>query len=176
MAILLQSGLTLGFDGDKAKAQDVQLLFIPGEFEDVARWEAAVNQAIKDNPQAPYRVIKEPSGTGRVYVKVKGDIVDVVNARGGPPVTVKDFGGHTADPTTAGTWKLAAGKSVVTASWDNSQIPWGAEVRKRPMVNGSSRTPTVGNGRSLLAPNRSLRSHSMFRHSRPTTRAAIPGG
>jgi len=64
-------------------------------------------------------------------VKVKGNIVDVVNARGGPAVTVKDFGGHTADPTTAGTWTLGTGKSVVTASWDNRQIPWGAEVRKR---------------------------------------------
>jgi hypothetical protein len=131
MAILLQSGLTLAFGGDKAKAQDVQLLFIPGEFEDVAQWQAAVTQAIKDNPQAPYRAINEPSGTGRIYVKLKGNIVDVVNARGGPAVSVKDFGGHTADPTTAGSWTLAAGKSVVTASWDNSQIPWGAEVRKR---------------------------------------------
>lgn len=72
-----------------------------------------------------------PSGTGRVYAKVKGNIVDVVDARGGPPVTVKDFDGHTADPTTAGTWTLGTGKSVVTTSWDNSQIPWGAEVRKR---------------------------------------------
>jgi uncharacterized protein DUF4157/L,D-transpeptidase-like protein len=131
MAILLQAGLTLGFEGGKAKAQDVQLLFIPGEFEDVAQWQAAVTQAVKDNPQAPYRAINEPSGTGRVYVKVKGNIVDVVNARGGPAVTVKDFGGHTADPTTAGTWTLGTGKSVVTASWDNSQIPWAAEVRKR---------------------------------------------
>lgn len=131
MAILLQAGLTLGFEGGKAKAQDVQLLFIPGEFEDVAKWQAAVTQAIKDRPQEPYRAIDEPSGTGRVYVKVKGNIVDVVNARGGPAVTVKDFDGHTADPTTAGTWTLGTGKSVVTASWDKSQIPWGAEVRKR---------------------------------------------
>jgi hypothetical protein len=131
MAILLQAGLPLGFEGGKAKAQDVQLLFIPGEFEDVAKWQAAVAQAIKDDPLAPYRAIHEPSGTGRVYVKVKGNIVDVVNARGGPAVTVKDFDGHTADPTTAGSWTLGTGKSVVTASWDNSQIPWGAEVRKR---------------------------------------------
>lgn len=131
MAILLQAGLTLSFDGKKSKAEDVQLLFIPGEFEDVAQWQAAVTQAIKDRPDAPYRAINEPAGTGRIYVKVKGNIVDVVNARGGPAVTVKDFGGHTADPTTAGTWKLGGGKSVVTASWDNSQIPWDAEVRKR---------------------------------------------
>jgi hypothetical protein len=135
MAILLHAGLTLGAPG-KAKAQDVQLLFIPGEFEDVARWQAAVTEAIKQNPKEPYRAILEgsvpmPPGTGRVYVKVKGNIVDVVDARGGPAVTVKDFGGHTADPTTAGTWTLGTGKSVVTTSWDNSQIPWGAEVRKR---------------------------------------------
>ena len=145
MAILLQAGLTLGFEGGKAKAQDVQLLFIPGEFEDVAKWQAAVAQAIKDNPQAPYRAINDPSGTGRVYVKVKGNIVDVVNARGGPAVTVKDFGGHTADPTTAGTWTLGAGKSVVTASWDNSQIPWGAEVRKRADGEWEFKDPDTNN-------------------------------
>jgi hypothetical protein len=131
MAILLHAGLTLSFEGGKANAQDVQLLFIPGEFEDVAKWQEAVTQAIKDRPQEPYRAIIDPAGTGRIYVKVKGNIVDVVNARGGPAVSVKDFGGHTADPTTAGTWTLGAGKSVVTASWDRSQIPWGAEVRKR---------------------------------------------
>lgn len=131
MAILLQAGLTFGFEGGKAKAKDVQLLFIPGEFEDVAKWQAAVTQAIKDDPIAPYRAIHEPLGTGRVYVKVNGNIVDVVNARGGPAVAVKDFDGHTADPTTAGTWMLGTGKSVVTASWENSQIPWGAAVRKR---------------------------------------------
>jgi hypothetical protein len=130
MAILLHAGLTLGAEG-KAKAQDVQLLFVPGEFEDVARWQAAVTEAINKKPAEPYRVLAEPSGTGRVYVKVKGNIVDMVNARGGPLVTVKDADGHTADPTTAGTWTLGTGKSVVTASWDNSQIPWGAEVRKR---------------------------------------------
>jgi hypothetical protein len=132
---LLHAGLTLGAPG-KAKAQDVQLLFIPGEFEDVARWQAAVTEAIQHNPNGPYRAILEglvpmPPGTGRIYVKVKGNIVDVLDARGGPAVTVKDLGGHTADPTTAGTWTLGAGKPVVTTSWDNSQIPWGAEVRKR---------------------------------------------
>jgi len=136
MAILLHAGLKLGFSGEKAKAEDVQLLFLPGEFEDMAKWQAAVNEAIKKNPAAPYRAILRglvamPSGTGRVYVKVKGSVVDVVDARGGPAVAVKDFGGHTADPTSAGTWTLGAGKSVVTSSWDRSQIPWGAEVRKR---------------------------------------------
>ena len=104
--------------GRQAKAEDVQLLFIPDEFEDVARWQAAAIEAVKKNPAEPYRSLVEPSGTGRVYVKLKGSIVDMVNARGGPSVTVKDFGGHTADPTTAGTWTLGAGKSVVTTSWD----------------------------------------------------------
>lgn len=131
MAILLHSGLTLGFEGKKAKAEDVQLLFIPGEFEDLAMWQAAVTDAIRKKPAEPYRALTEPAGSGRIYVKVKGNIVDMVNARGGPVVTVKDQGGHTADPTTAGTWKLGAGKPVVTASWNASQIPWGAEVRKR---------------------------------------------
>jgi hypothetical protein len=156
MAILLQAGFTLGFEGGKAKAQDVQLLFIPGEFEDVAKWQAAVNQAIKDNPQAPYRAINEPSGTGRVYVKMKGNIIDVVNARGGPAVTVKDFGGHTADPTTAGTWTLGTGKSVVTASWDNSQIPWGAEVRKRADGDWEFKDPDAGTWKIATGPKAQL--------------------
>jgi hypothetical protein len=68
----------------------------------------------------------------------------VINARGGPAVTVNDFGGHTADPTTAGTWTLGAGKSVVTASWGNSQIPWGAEVRKRADQNWEFKDPDTG--------------------------------
>jgi hypothetical protein len=137
MAILLQlrGRPTFDFEGQKPKAKDVELLFVPGEFEDLAAWKAAVETATHDGPKAPYRamMLKDtvPSGTGRLYVKWKGNIVDVVNAHGGPPMTVKDIEPHTAGPTAAGTWKLGAGKSVVTSSWPNSQIPWGAEVRKR---------------------------------------------
>lgn len=144
MAILLHAGLTLGAGGSKARPQDVELLFVPGEFEDVAQWQAAATQAIKKRPDAPYRELIDPSGTGRIYVKIKGNIVDVVNARGGPAVSVKDFGGHTADPTTAGTWTLGGGKSVVTAAWDKSQIPWGADVRKRADGNWEFKDPDSG--------------------------------
>jgi hypothetical protein len=156
MAILLHAGLTLGFEGDKAKAEDVQLLFIPGEFEDVASWQAAAIEAVKKNPAEPYRSLVEPLGTGRVYVKVKGSIVDMVNARGGPSVTVKDFGGHTADPTTAGTWTLGTGKSVVTTSWDTSQIPWGAKVRKRADGEWEFENPDIGKWKIATGPKSQL--------------------
>lgn len=133
MPILLESGLKLDLAaGGKVKPGDVELVFYPGEFEDIDKWKAENERAVAENPAAPYRAIRAPSGTGRIYVKHKNAIVASVDARGGPPMTIKDHSGHTADPTTAGSWKLGAGHAHVTNSWAYSQIAWGAEVRKRP--------------------------------------------
>jgi len=65
-----------------------------------------------------------------MYVKWKGNIVDVIDCRGGPPIKLRD-GTHSADPSRAGTYKLGKGKSHVTKAWANSQIPWGAPTRER---------------------------------------------
>lgn len=132
MAILLQSGLELDLDETgKVNPADVELVFYPGEFEDLDVWKERVAEAKAARPDAPYRALSEPEGTGRMYVKHKGQLVYTMNARGGPPIAVKDFGGHTADPTTAGSHKLGAGHAHVTNAWANSQIPWGAKCRKR---------------------------------------------
>jgi hypothetical protein len=64
-------------------------------------------------------------------VFVDGNVVESIQARGGPPFTMKDGDKHTADPSKAGTYKLGAGKSVVTSSWAYSQIAWGAPIREK---------------------------------------------
>ncbi len=133
MAILLQSGLSLNLDATgKVNPADVELVFYPGEFQDLEQWKAEVAEAKARNPETPYRALTAPQGTGRMYVKHKGALVSVMNARGGPPIKVLDFGGHSADPTTAGSHKLGAGHAHVTNAWMHSQIPWGAKVRMRP--------------------------------------------
>jgi len=132
MAILLQSGLEFDLESTKkVNPKDVQLVFYPGEFEDLDKWKASIENAVKDNPSAPYRALSEPDGTGRIYVKHQGRLVAVLNARGGPPMRVRDMGGHTADPTQAGTHTLGKGHAHATNAWSMSQIPWGAPVRER---------------------------------------------
>jgi hypothetical protein len=137
MAILLHAGFAFAFDEHaKVRASDVQLVFYPGEFEDIAAWKAAAEQATKEGAGDPtfnvYRAVSAiaPPGTGRLYVKHKGNLVDAIDCRGGPPVKLKD-GTHTADPSKAGTYTLGAGKSHTTSNWYNSQIPWGAAIRAR---------------------------------------------
>ena len=131
MEILLESGFSFNFNGTgNVDAKDVTLSFYPGEFEDLGAWTAAIAKAKEEHPEDPYRHVKMPTGTGRIYVKHKGNVVAVMNARGGPALTLKD-GDHTADPTKKGSWKLGKGRAHVTAAWEASQIPWGAQVRAR---------------------------------------------
>ncbi len=131
MAFLLRGGLHLTMDSKKAKPQDVRLIFYPGEFEDLDAWQKARERAGKKGKDDEYRnVIAPKGGHGTIYVEYKGNIVDTMPARGGPPFTMKDGKDHTADPSQAGTYTLGQGKSVVTKAWPNSQIAWGAEVRE----------------------------------------------
>src|SRR5262249_15474037 len=76
-----------------------------------------------------FNAINGPAGVGKLYVHVKGGLVAKFDARGGPPFTFKDSD-HTADPTPAGTFTLGAAHRHTTSSWTNSQIPWGAKIRR----------------------------------------------
>jgi hypothetical protein len=136
MAIVLHSGFAFQLDGTaKAKAADVRLLFYPGEFEDLEAWKttiATAKQAATDagEPTAAFRYLKNvPDGTGRIYVKHKGNIVAKMDARGGPPFSIKD-GTHSADPSRAGSYLLGAGAPHRTDAWMMSQIRWGAALRE----------------------------------------------
>lgn len=132
MAILLRKGLHLS--ELKVKPGQVKLVFYPGEFEDLAKWQEAKQKAIeaaKVSGESPWNELYNfvPPGHGTIYVQVDGNVVDRIQARGGPPFVMKD-GSHTADPSKAGTYKLGEGKSVVTKNWAYSQIAWGAPLRE----------------------------------------------
>lgn len=135
MTAFLRGGLHL--TEVKAKPEEVRLLFYPGEFEDLVAWRKAQADAIADNGGRPlehaYRAIKAPPGHGTIYVELRGKIVASIAARGGPPFSMTDYNNHTGDPSKAGTYKLGAGKAVTTPMWDDSEIAWGAPIRK---VNG----------------------------------------
>jgi hypothetical protein len=136
MAIVLHSGFAFQFDEKmKAKASDVRLVFYPGEFEDLGAWKTTIDaakQAAADagDPSMAYRYLENvPDGTGRIYVKHKGNIVAKMDARGGPPFKIQD-GTHTADPSRAGTYALGATAPHRTDNWTMSQIRWGAKLRE----------------------------------------------
>jgi|GEM_PF-1210691 len=132
-ATLLRRGLQL--DELDVKAGQVRLVFYPGEFEDLKAWGHAKAQADADNAGNPdynqFRTVSQnkPPGHGTIYVEIGGNIVDRIDARGGPPVHLKD-GTHSADPSQAGSYQLGKGKSHVTSAWQYSQIAWGAEIRQ----------------------------------------------
>ena len=128
MAVLMRRGLVLS--AVKVRPKDVKLLFYPGEYEDVAAWKKAKKDA-EGSAEPEYRSFKHPPGHGTIYVQVGGNIVDSMEARGGPPIRLKDFDGHTADPSKEGTYKLGPGKPHVTSAWRDSQIAWGAELREQ---------------------------------------------
>ena len=135
MATLLGHGLVLS--AVKVKPKDVKLLFYPGEYEDIEAWKEARQDAEDANGGSlgnrEYREVMRqgaPPGHGNLYVEVGGNIVDKMEARGGPPIKLQDGPDHTADPSKAGTYTLGAGKPHVTSSWPNSQIAWGAELRE----------------------------------------------
>lgn len=134
MAALLRGGLHL--TEVKAKPEEVRLVFYPGEFEDLAGWRKAKADALAENGGKPLgkeefdRVGNHrPPGHGTIYVEFRGTIVEAIQARGGPPFSMKDRE-HTADPSKAGTYKLGEGKSVVTSAWGlRDKIAWGAPFR-----------------------------------------------
>lgn len=132
-ATLIRRGLALS--EVEVKASQVKLVFYPGEFEDIQKWQALKAQARADHAGDAnfneYRTVSRdaPPGHGSIYVEVGGNIVDRLEARGGPPVVLKD-GTHTADPSKAGSYQLGAGKSHVTSAWMYSQIAWGAPIRE----------------------------------------------
>jgi L,D-transpeptidase catalytic domain len=66
---------------------------------------------------------------GTIYVI--GGKGEAIPAAGGPRVAFKNAadGGHTGEPTPAGHYTLGPRKHVVTSSWWQSSIPWGAALR-----------------------------------------------
>lgn len=126
-ATLLRRGLQL--EEMEVKPSQVKLVFYPGEFEDLKAWQDAKADAA--GAENEFRAVSQnaPKGHGTIYVEIGGNIVDRIDARGGPPVHLKD-GTHTADPSQAGTYNLGEGKSHVTAAWQYSQIAWGAPIRE----------------------------------------------
>lgn len=77
---------------DHIKPNQVRLVFYPGEFEDIAAWK----KAKADNPAtgslSQFRAVSRhaPPGQGTIYVEVGGNVVDRIDARGGPPITLND--------------------------------------------------------------------------------------
>lgn len=73
----------------------------------------------------------KPWPMGKITVLVKGVPVASIPARGGPWKSHPDprNPGHTADPTSAGTFTLAAGKPIVTSAWVFSQLADGTPIR-----------------------------------------------
>jgi hypothetical protein len=135
MAALLRGGLHLS--EVQAKPGEVRLLFYPGEFEDLAAWKKARADAIAANGgkalgTAEFDAVRQrsPPGHGTIYVELRGNIVQAIKARGGPPFTLQDGFGHTGDPSKAGTYRLGEGKAVTTSVWDDSEIAWGAPLRR----------------------------------------------
>jgi hypothetical protein len=127
MAVLLDSGLA--FSRQPAVSADaVTLQFYPGEFEDLSAWQQEIDRVVGQG--GTYSQVRFPAGSGRIYVQVGQNLVGKYTARGGPPATVPDGGGHTADPTAAGTYTLGKGHPVVTPNWPFSQIAWGTQIRQ----------------------------------------------
>jgi hypothetical protein len=142
MALLLNSGFEFEDDvlkdakhpSGKPRASEVVIEFWPGELEDMGKWDHAIKDAerksVEKGDATPYRHLNAPGGEGRLYIKVGGKLVAQYRARGGPPRKIKDFDGHTADPT-QGSYTLGGQqKGFTTKSWNNSQIPWGADIRE----------------------------------------------
>lgn len=162
MAILLHAGFAFDFD-DKVRVRpsDVQLVFYPGEFEDLEAWKAAAEKAVEGHEGDPthniYRATEAPPGTGRMYVKWKGNLVDVIECRGGPPMKLKDDT-HSADPSKAGTYTLGAKAPHRTDNWYMSQIRWGAKLRERDDGEIEFQDPGATSWKIASGPDSQLRS------------------
>lgn len=81
----------------------------------------------------PGESIDGDKALGTMYVRVRGELVKRYPACAGPPPGKGrlDRGGHTADPTEAGRYVLAAPVHYTTRTWPTSTIPWGAPLRTR---------------------------------------------
>jgi hypothetical protein len=64
---------------------------------------------------------------GTIYVIGAGG--ESMKAAGGPPTGRPDRGGHTIDPTPAGSYVLGPRIRVVAPSWPTSAIAWGSALR-----------------------------------------------
>lgn len=132
MAVLLTMGFRFSaHEAMPRRPREVSLEFYPGEIEDLDAWNRAIENV--RNNGGGFRDLDAPEGEGTIYVHVRGSIVASYRARGGPPAPVDDHGDdgeHVAEPTAPGAYKLGAGRPHVTSNWPNSQIPWGAEIRK----------------------------------------------
>lgn len=127
-AIALMAGLELA--PQSVSARRVELWFYPGSFEDLDGWKRA-RELAEDTPvRERYRAVKDaaPTGGGLIYVVIGDNVVDVIDARGGPPFSLAS-GSHSADPSKPGRYRLGEGKAHRTDNWIHSQIPWGAALR-----------------------------------------------
>src|SRR5262245_10173863 len=79
----------------------------------------------------PGEVVDGEKAFGKLYVRVRGALVKSYDACAGPPPGQGrlDRGGHTADPTEAGRYVLAAPVHYTTPTWPTSTIPWSAPLR-----------------------------------------------
>lgn len=141
MAVLLHAGLRFSAEAGKdrahptglPRASEVRIEFWPGELEDLDKWKAAIDaakEAATKSGNAPMRELNAPEGVGKLYIKVSGRLVAKYNARGGPPRTVKDFGGHTADPTQGSFTVGRQQKGFTTSAWNMSRIGNGTSIRR----------------------------------------------
>jgi hypothetical protein len=82
------------------------------------------------------KLVKRTEARGSIYVVNGGG--EVYTMAGGPPPGqgYNDVGGHTAESTPAGNYVLDREEQVVTSSWPNSVIPWGADLRETNPGNG----------------------------------------
>jgi len=139
IAVMLNAGLALDTPDKKVKKKDVHLEFYPGELESIQEWEQARDAAADPDDQygSIHAAGSAPQGVGKLYVRHHGNIVAVLDVRGGPPVKLTAGPGHTASPSSSKNSrkgkddKLNAGKPHRSNVWDMSQIKWGAEIRER---------------------------------------------
>jgi len=113
---------------NRPKPHQVKLIFYPGELENLGAWEEAHQRTGGNWRDSSGNAIDAPDGIGKLYVKVRGNLVASYDVRGGPPIKFTD-GTHTADPTPAGNYRLGQKHAHTTKNWDMSQIPYGAELR-----------------------------------------------
>ncbi|HVY44244.1 MAG TPA: hypothetical protein VHB21_00135, partial [Minicystis sp.] len=127
LAVLFAAGLRL--PAQRVAASDVELEFFPTELEDLDAWTRDVAENVERLGWG-FRDFTPPDGEGRIYARVGGKLVAAYRARGGPPFRIPDIEDHLAEPTKPGVYHLGFPHARVTSSWYNSQIQWGAEIRR----------------------------------------------
>ena len=86
MAILLRTGLALSVSPGMVSPAQVRLVCYPGEFEDLAAWQAVRAAVGMQGQEGEHRAVsaKAPPGYGVIYVELGGNVVERMAARGGP--------------------------------------------------------------------------------------------